>query len=322
MYIAKDRALTQPAHGISIPHPVEIQKAGIEAFTSFTIDMPPDLFTEVNKDGVWQIDGYDSETGKRVVVGYGYWAGLNHAGDPLIQCYIAKRRVELENLRFLIYSRDAICAYQFDGEEAKEVLSEQEIKDGKKPLAYDAQKFDEDASYKKEFIAKFGQTLDKAIRVDEIIVGSPEWEKYCVEVNARFPEKYKMANGEIRIGSSSLDEFRWNAVQEPGFDGMSRFVDKLGIPLYFAPFASVAYPVILGSSLAVTAIQANADSPQGLFGIAEITRRDMAPTFRYLVSLYKKLVQFHIKRGEELERQIMMMRPIGIRSDLWLNKRY
>gem|GEM_PF-2121499 len=361
-YLSKDRARLEPKDASSIPHHVEIEKMEIEGFTSFETKMPVDFLTEAipageELVGVWTVEGYryteeeevkEEETEQKVKVqetheeekkeakakeekigGYCYLNRLNDWGEFINQCFLAKRVAELEKFSFFITNRDANWAYRLDGLSTREILSKQEITEGKKPLAYNAEQFDKDAEYRKKFVNRFGMTLgqinefwtkdakskDEAVPdgqtwVREIIVGSPEWEEYKAEVDRRFPEKYKTPEGEIRMGNLPLDDFSANAEEDPGFTSSARFVNAMTVPvLTAATFSGVAWPVIFGSGLASKAITTKwLDTDwKNYYGRAKIIRYQMAPTFRVVIAKYQALIKRHIKKQRELEKQLRQL---------------
>ncbi len=322
-YLSK-HAITDPAEGISVPHTVEMEKAGVKAFTSFTAIMSPDFWTELAAGGgVFPVLGY-IEKAEELLKGYCYVADINWWGDFLLQCIFAQSQAELEDVKFVVLNKDAGWAYKLDGQEAKEVLSEAEIKEGKKSLYYDAEKFEKDNEYQKNFFGKFGMTLKQSdefflsyfsekglevtrslTSVNEIVVGSEKWEAYKEKLAARLPYSYKLANGQIRSGHLPLDSFKDIAVEDPGFTSGSRFIKDLKIPLIALPFTGAAYPIMIGASLANSAIVAGVDdSWSGYYGRAKVMRHQLAPEFRQISAIYKELLKKRDERSRELENEL------------------
>ncbi|MDO8592768.1 MAG: hypothetical protein Q7R92_03295 [bacterium] len=297
-------ALTDPAEGISIPHPVEMEKAGVKAFTIFTAIMSPDLWTEaVAAGGVFPILGYLDDAAD-LFKGYCYLANISWWGDFLLQCVFAYSKSELENAKFAVFNRDAGWAYRLDGQEED----------------YDSKKFESDENYRKDFFELAGLTFgqldelamvylqEKGVKpgrnsagVEEIVVGSEKWQAYKAELAVRMPNNYKLANGQIRAGTLPLEDFQNLAVEDPGFTGSQRFVKDLKLPLLALPLTGIAWPVMIGANLASSAVMAGVDdSWSGYFGRAKIIRHDMAPAFRQIVAIYKEL----LKRRDLVIRQM------------------
>lgn len=320
-------ALTNPAEGISVPHPVEIEKAGIKAFTTFTAIMSPDLWTElVAGNGVFPIMGY-LEKAKDLFKGYSYVADINWWGDFLLRCVFAHSKAELEDAKFVVLNKDAGWAYMLDGPEAYQAPTEGT---DEKPFRYDSEKFEKDEEYQKKFFEKFGRTfkeLDEFFKsyfkekglevvegltsVNEIIVGSDEWEAYKEKLATRLPFNYKLANGQIRSGHLPLEAFKDIAVEDPGFTSGARFAKDAKIPLIALPFTGIAWPVMAGASLANSALVAGVDdSWSGYFGRAKVIRHDLAPSFRQITAIYKELLKKRDERNKELEAELQ-------RREIW-----
>ena len=326
-YLPK-HALTNPAEGISIPHPVEIEKSGVKAFTTFTATMSPDLWTEVVAGGgVYPILGRSEEAKSKedLFKGYCYIADVNWWGDFLLQCMFAKSKAELSDVKFVVFNRDAGWAYKLDGQEAVEMPAE---RTDEKTFLYDSSKFEKDDEYRKEFFEKFGMTLqesdeffksylsEKGIKppddltsVSEMIVGSEGWEEYKAKLAVQLPHNYKMANGQIRSGHLPIEAFKGIAVEDPGFSSPNRFAKRLAIPLVFLPLAGpvglASYPIMIGASMASAAVGAGVDdSWAGYYARAKIIRYQTAPLFRQITAIYKELLKKRDERTRQLEQEL------------------
>lgn len=330
-YLPK-HALTDPTEGISVPHPVELEKARVKAFTIFTAIMSPDLWTEiVAGGGVFPIIGRKEDG--NLLKGYCYLADINWWGDFLLQCVFAYSKAELEDAKFSIFNRDAGWAYKLDGQEAYQASAEGTKG---KPFGYDPSKFESDEKYRKEFFDKFGMTLkqsdeffksyfsekgiepdDNLTSVNEIIVGSDKWEAYKAKLAARLPFNYKLANGQIRSGHLPLEAFKGIAVEDPGFTSGNRFVKDAKIPLIFLPFAGIAWPVMIGANLATSAVVAGVDdSWSGYFGRAKVIRHQLAPSFRQITAIYKELLKKRDERNKQLEDELSRQQfPVNLQSN-------
>ncbi|MEI6597153.1 MAG: hypothetical protein WCL13_03005 [bacterium] len=323
-YLPK-HAITDPAEGISIPHPVELEKSGVKAFTNFTAIMSPDFWTEiVAGGGVFPILGYSEKAGKELgnlQKGYCYIADVNWWGDFLLQCTFVNSKIELADTKFVIFNRDAGWAYKLNGQEAYQAPAEGT---DEKPFGYDASKFESDDEYREKFFEKFGMTfkqsnqffknyfLEKGIvsddnltSVSEVVLGTPEWEAYKTKLAFSLPFNYKLANGQIRSGHIPLEAFKGIAVEDPGFTSGKRFVKDLRIPLLALPLTGIAYPAMIGVSLATSALIAGVDdSWTGYFARAKVIRWQLAPTFRQVVAIYKELLKARDARNRQLEDEL------------------
>lgn len=335
-YLPK-HALTDPAETVSMPHSVELEKAGVKTVTWFTAMMSPDFWVEmVAGGGVFPILGRpkDAKELKDLRKGYCYMADLNWWGDYLLQCMFANSKAELDDVQFSIFNRDAGWAYKLNGQEAIELPAEGE---DKKPFGYDPLKFESDGKYMNEFFNKFGMTLKQSdeffisylkekglepdeslTSVNEIVAGSEKWEEYKAKLTARLPFNYKMADGQIRSGHLPLEVFRNIAVVDPGFTSGARFVKGANIPLIALPLTGIAWPVMLGiGALTTTGVAAVKDDWEGYYYRAKVMREQLRPSFRLLTLMNKQLLKMHDERIKELEDEL---RRQQFHSELLLNR--
>ncbi len=292
------RAFDKPEQGISIPHPVEVEREyGEKIFSFFTGIMDAGLFTEVvTGGGVWpaMVQKTDGVTLK----GYAYLSGISYWGDFLLTFVFHATREDLIDAKGFCFNRDAGWAYSLFGDEVgeKELSSENKTK----VLVYNSEKFDEDKLYREEIFDNFGTTLSKDYLIQEIQIGSKDWEEYKKNLFVLMPYSYKMADGQIRVGHLPLSMYRQLAVEMPGFTGAQRWANRATINLAQLPFilTPIGYLALAGvvGDVAVAGVDTNW---HGYYGRAETIRYAMAPVFRQICSVYKKMLA---ERNYEIER--------------------
>lgn len=320
-YLPK-HALTNPVDGMSIPHPVELEREGVKVVTEFTGVMDPGLWTEiVEKGGIWPVTGMNMLDNSNIE-GFAYWAGLDRWGDHLIKYNFQFTKKELENYRFLFFNRDAGWAYQLSG---NQVLPEKNA--GK--ITYDSEKYERDEKYRKELFAKVGMSLSeldsdwqnrikrntlngecfesiekeqlclRAARLNlenfssvwEVEIGTPEWEEYKQRLAVHMPHAITMPNGEIRLTFLVEDDFKPEAVSDTNFTGPQRFMKNSVVPLSLLAMSGPALPWMAAANVAGSvATAAIDDSWAGHFARAKIQRHDLADNFRYLSFKYQELI--------------------------------
>jgi hypothetical protein len=303
-------ALTDPVEGISVPHPVEIEKAGIKTITTFIAIMDPGLWTEiVAGGGIWP--ALAQAPNGEILKGYGYLSGINYWGDFLLQFVFCYSREDLVQAKILYFNRDAGWAYQLIGQEVK-VAGQAE-----KSLTYNPKKFDDDEEYQTELFTKLGMTLsemdafwidylkEKGINaspdlssIRELIVGSKKWQQYKKKLAIQMRYNYKMGNSQIRTGYLPLENFRQLAVEMPGFSNGERYLERAKLPLIALPFTGAGMLIVAAASVASDAVVAGIDDNwTGFYGRATILRHQMAPLFRQICRVYKELL---VKRDEKI----------------------
>ena len=244
-------AYRDPAKGLSLPHPAEMEKSGMKQLITFPVFMHHALFVEMYKGfGVWpvivrRID--DTE-----IQGWAYYAGQNDFCDPILRVLLPMHDTLYEDDRILIFNQDMGFAYTLSGKEIKPVW---EVEGGFNP-----EKFEKEPEYRKAFFTKYGMESRHIIPMwntylslkgistpssvfTALTVGSSEWEDFK---NGGFsviaPRVYQMPDGERRIGWLPLDEFRKEATVMPGFDSSERVMRQASLPFagLFTPFALLA----------------------------------------------------------------------------------
>jgi hypothetical protein len=217
----------------------------------------------------------------------------------------------LAGSKVLYFNRDAGWAFSLLGEEIvqKEVVSSD---NGKRVLSYDSQKFDDDKNYQKEIFDNFGTILSDDYLIQEIQVGSKEWEQYKKNLFALMPYKYKMENGQIRIGHLPLDWFRQVAVEMPGFTGTQRYLNRATINLATLPFIATPVGILALAGMAGEAVAAGIDDDwRGYYGRAETIRYAMAPVFRQICAIYKAMLAERNNRIIQLEYKCSKLEQEG-----------
>ncbi|MEA3272530.1 MAG: hypothetical protein U9P90_02575 [Patescibacteria group bacterium] len=298
--------LTKPENAVSVPHPIEIEREKIRAITKFIAIMDPGLWTEVvYGGGVWPALAQDNNG--KISRGYGFLTGVNFFGDFLIQFILSGTETKSRESRIIYLNRDNGWAYTLLGQEIKE---------------YDPKKFDKDKKFQKKIFDK-GTTLseiesfwknyskDKGIpneyRVQGIKVGSQEWDNYKKEIKSNLKYNYKMPGGQIRCGYLPLKNFRQIASEMPGFSGAERWLEKAKLPLISLPFTGIGLLYLVGTSIVSDAVTAGIDdSWSGFYGRATVIRYELAPLFRQISEIYKKLLEIRDKRIKDLEFELYM----------------
>jgi len=317
-YLAK-HALINPAEGISVVHPVELERSGLKSITTFVGIMEPGLWAEViDVGGVWPTLALTPE--KEILKGYCFLVDVNYWGDFLLQFVFYHSLEELNQAKILYFNRDSGWAYRLDGREAKDELEPED----KKKIIYNPRKFDDDNEYQTELFAKFGMTLSEldfswtnylekkgistknVSSVHEIIIGSPEWSKFKKKMASIMKYNYKMSDGKIRTGYLPIEEFRQVAVEIPGFNTGQRYLKRARIGLSFIPSIAGLLACVAGDAIAA----AIDDSWSGSYARAKTLRYKMAPLFRQICLIYKNLLADRDKKIRLLQRNLMFYKII------------
>jgi len=318
-------AFSNPIDAVSIPHPVEIEKIGIKEITTFQIAMDPALLTEVIESrGVWPIIG-ECE-GNKILRSYAYLRDVSFWGDFILQAEFYHPKAELEKCRFLYFNRDAGYAYALSGNQ----LPERGEKD---QLGYDPEKFESDEKYRSNLFGKYGLTLvqlddlwrmyfsskngrlpENFTVIFEIKVGSEKWIKHRDFIDSIMISNPKMPDGKIRTTYVSLEKFKTFSVQRPGFNmGQRMLKNGINVPIGLSSFAVADMGIATSVGLLGNAVNASIDdSWSGYYARAEALRYDLAPMFRYVVSIFQNLLRERdlliddlIDQNDKLQRRII-----------------
>jgi hypothetical protein len=306
-------ALKDPAQAVSFPHPVEAEKRNVKHITSFTVFMDPALWSEMDpsSSGIFPVVGYSEED---KIPGYCVYSGLTYWGDYTLRCSVEKSMAELDGVKFIIFSRDSGYAFSLAGIETSFLIKND------KDLAYDVARFDKDPNYISKFYASFGLTLaelnslweryisshgknfsDYQI-IEEIELGSKDWEEYKRKTAISFPNVFEMPNGELRCSKLELDQFREYAVEIPGFNGSQRMLKRATLPVISVASGGFGWVPIVAVSLAGDAIAANIDDGwSGFYARAGTFRYSMAHVFRRISADYKELIRIRDQKIDLLE---------------------
>ena len=287
-------ALTDPVDGISVLHPVELEKAGIKEIITFQGILDPGLWVEVvNAGGVWPF--LAKTPSNKILDGYVYLSNITYWGDWQLQFDFLGNYEEIKTAKILYFNKDAGFAYSPIGEQ----------------IEYDPKKFEEDKEYQDKLFQEHGKTLEELdmfwkdyliqkeldppsdfTSVMQIKIPSPEWKKYKGKLTALMQYNYKMGNGEIRCGYLPLESFRKTAIEIPGFNGVDRYLKQAKIPLIALPFSGIGFLASTGVTLASNAIVAGIDTDwTGAYARAKVLRYQMAPLFQQITLIYKELLK-------------------------------
>ena len=306
-YVPK-QAITNPGEGISILHPVELEKTGVENIVIFSGLLDPGLWVEVvNAGGVWP---FLAESPNGILSGYCYLVGLTYWGDWQIQFVFIGEKKELRDAKIVYFNRDMGYAYQLNGRQ----------------IPYNPKEFDQKEDYRKDFFKEFGMTLSELdsfwkeyfisvglnppedlTSATEISIPSKEWDDYKKKVAEVMPHNYKMADGKIRCGYLPLKSFKKEAVIFPGFNGAERYLDKAKLPLVALPFTGVGLLATVGANVLGDAVVAGVDDDwKGSYARAKTLRQEMAPLFRQITILYKELLRRRDKEIQNLRIKLIL----------------
>lgn len=319
-------ALKDPMDGVSVRHPVELEKAKIPCVTVITHLGDPAIYTEsINGGGVWPLVGSEGKD-KDVVGGVSFLIGRTRWIDPLLMSIIPQ--CGLTNHKFINVNRDdgfgfslkGLEIYSYEGEGNKRVV-----------FPYDPKKFGEDEKYRQEFIDKYGMTLSEVndfmlqyrkdngddppngfSHVKEYLLNSSEWEEFknqyfnMTGAEEEGTEKmmrynYRLPSGEVRSSHLPLSQFRKEATLLAGTTGTDRFLRNMNIST-----TSIMMPWILPFEVLDAAIKAERDKDKlhGLYGRAEAMRYSMAPVIRRIVWEDKMILKERDREIQELRKKL------------------
>jgi hypothetical protein len=295
-------AFRDPAQAVSIPHPVESEKKQVQFITNFSVFMDPALWSEMDPSGsgtfpVVGLKGYEK------IPGYCVYSGLTYWGDFTLRCSIERSEQDLEGIKFILQNRDSGYAFSLAGIETS-LLRKSET-----DLVYKVEAFDKDQEFCAGFFHAYGMDL-RALKelwriyiashgkdpgdyqiVEEIAVGSHEWDEYKRTTAKIFPNVFQMPDGQLRCSKMNLDEFRDHAVEIPGFNGSQRFIKRATLPVLSIASGGFGWAPMAAAGLAGDAIAAGIDdSWSGFYARAEAVRYSLAPALRRISADYKALL--------------------------------
>jgi hypothetical protein len=309
--------IDQPREGLSIPHPVEYEKAGVKKVTVFNSLMDPGLLTEAQINGEeipsgnWKCVGYNPVTRHKVkcnffIVDYTMWGAI------MLEHHVLEPMEGLRDYKFINFSHDGQKAFIVTGMEAFEI--KKEIKNGKEEIVFFDFKPGElkkNPEYEKKFYQTFGgnfQEIDnlwqllieeaggdrnEAPKVTEYDINSLAWKKHAEGLSKVFKVNHKTPEGEVRMGNQSLSDFATEAVKDNRFNkGKSALlaagvdIAKLAAGFIFPP----AWLIAAGETASPMVKSLMDDSWQGYNSGAKVQRFDLAPTLRYQNLVYSKML--------------------------------
>ncbi len=307
-----DHAFKRPIDAISIIHPVEIEKKGVKFITIFYFVIDPALMTEmVGTVGVWPIIGR-LDNGK-IIGSYAYFWTVTPWGDLMLRAEVQMSKEEAGKYKFLSSSRDGQYLFTLKGKQIPLFSKDKNV------TTYDPRKFSNNDEYRKDLFEKYGMKMKElgaywngyirerdpgAPNIDdkmiiEIKVGSPLWRNYKEDLKLITASNPRMGNGEIRLSLVSLERFKGIYIERPGFNSKERLLKK-GLNVPILPLMGPETAIIAAANIVGNAVSANIDDRlEGFYASAEVLRYDLAPMFRYIVYIYKDLLE---KRDLEIKK--------------------
>lgn len=298
-------AFTDPEKGVSVIHPDQIQKQANKV-TTITVVLEPGLLVEADGlAGAWPVL---VEVDDKIREGFCYSLTNRSEKNPwgvLFAEYVFVGGIkDLTNKKLIGVNQDGgAWAISPTGDFVSQ-------SDG----GFDSEKFEDDLVYRKSIFQRVGKTPEEInvfwreffstqgiilagdfSAVEEVTIGSPEWEAFRKRLLSEMGHDYVMPDGEIRTGYVSRKELQKIVATNPRMTGWQRFMDALFIPLAPTPEAIIFG---LGSSLLKGGIAAwMSSSWNGKTARAECQRRDLASQLRFLTGFYQDKIK---KKNEEL----------------------
>lgn len=306
-----DQAFTNSAQAVSVPHPFEAGKTGAKYVTTFVTIMDPGLWIEVvDAKGVWPTVGMLPDGS--MIKGYSYLLpNPNYWGDFLLETTFNNSIQELKKARFLNFNRDGGYGFQFDGSQIPEDQ-------------YDPKKFNNDERYKNQLFANFGETLSdldsfwtaylrlkgvvkfeesSVSPIWEVKVGSPEWEEYVIKLSKNMPEKTTLNNGEVRSSFHSPEKVEEMALENNRMTAGKRFAEKgaiISIGMVASAMSGGSATPLAAKVVSDVLVAGIDDDWKGYYARATTLRYALAPTFRTVCDIYKKMLA---ERNETITKQ-------------------
>lgn len=295
----------QPKQAISIPHPRQLEIDGelYVVIAPFILD-----------PGVWGVEGFshkDLDVGIFPVItdgkvkGYALITEPNAWADQIMRAIVVGRKNDVGRIAYL--SRDGHTILDITGEE----------------FEYDSEKFEKNADYRAKIFSAVGMTIQEIENfwreyseargleipsdfqfVEEIKVGSDRWEEFKSQLATRLTQNYKMADGQIRQGYMSLDDFRLEATKNHGTTAGQRFARKAVIPATIEP---ITFGIGTVGSFLNGLIAASNGPMEGFYSLAECKRGDLKPRFRKMSADFKTLLIIRDQKIYDLQQQILQM---------------
>lgn len=306
-------ALTTPEEQISVPHPDQMKDDGISVITVIRgIIIPPRFLLEarIKEETIKNEKSGEESKIKKV---FGVWPLLaqGNNGEPMIYglCYF--HQAESEKNPWKIFLGRGIFLHKAEEIRKRRLLMANQ--DGGSWISnlvggffgeekgFDSRKFENDPAYQnlvftkagvylKEFNEKWKLIINGSLndrRVDltdfesseEIIINTPEWEKFRRELMNDLGKGYKNLGGEKRISSLNIQEVMQIKMENPRITAWQRFLDKIVI----------GEPITIGFSVLNGAKSALLDRRwEGNTARSECERRDLAEIVEYINEFYRR----------------------------------
>lgn len=291
-------ALVDSHQGVSVDHPDQMAKE-TDRITTFPVVFHPFLNVECydGYQGVWPVVAH--KKGEPLKQGFAYINkeySQNPFGFAIMEAVFLGAKSGMEDYRISLFNRDGVV---WMISPFGEIFSESD--------GYDSEKLEEESKYRQEAFQAFGMSFSEiearwktmfqkeGIAVEKIVqeikIGSPEWQEFRKRLLANFSEGYEMPNGEIRAGHFKTEDFRRVASQNPEISGWQRFFAGLRIPVVSSPEA-VAFGT--ASSLVNSGIQEVMPGEEwhGHTANSSCKRKDLARQFKFLSEFETRRKQF------------------------------
>lgn len=298
-------AYTDAENRVSVPHPDQIQQ-DTKMITTFLGVINPAFLVEVDGlQGVWPA---------LAEVGDGYKEGFVYSltdlseelpwGVVIGEFVFLGSREELESSKIAYVNQDG---------GAWLAAPNSVILDAEKG-EFDCERFEENKEYRHQIFQQGGLTLaeisdfwrkfasargvataENFTAINEIKIGSLEWQKFRERLLSEMGNGYRMPDGKIRAGFISRENLQKELMKNPRMTGWQRFMEALSIPIFPSP-EGMAFGA--ASSLVRGGIAAWLGSRwNGKTARSECQRRDLAQQLVFLNEFYqRKLMQLEMGR--------------------------
>lgn len=263
----------------SAPHPVEAEKRNVEKIVAFGFLMPKALLVEkpAGATAQWELRGDASD---KEIKGTAFFSGRDPLGNEILTAQVENVSLStLTSATFLILDQARTRCVSL-------VSGQWEF--------FDEKKFSSDPGYRKAMLARKGSNLASIestwaayckkhwlpaiviMKPQEVKLGTAEWQAYKREMENSMSEFYKLRSGEVRMGTTPLDEFKREATENPGLTWWQRFRKNFVINIPLIPL-----PPVLLISLAESTIGASVGAtmfkdPSGYYWDTPVKRGDMS----------------------------------------------
>lgn len=298
-------AYTEAEQRVSVPHPDQIQQDTDKITTFWGVINPAFLVEADDLRGVWPAlaqvgDGYKE----------GFVFSLTSLSEEMPWGVVVGEFVFLGSKEEISSSK--IVMVNQDGG-AWLAGPNSVILDAEKG-EYDCERFEKDKEYRNQIFQKGGLALPEInifwqkfanargiatakefVAVNEIQIGSSEWEKFRKNLLSEMGNGYRMPDGKIRAGFITREELQKEMMKNPRMTGWQRFMEALSIPIFPSPegmaFGAVS-SLVRGGIATSSGNRWNAKTAR-----SECQRRDVADQIVFLYNFYqRKLTEMEIER--------------------------